>query len=233
MNTLTRPTDIELAETLADEIAAHLTEAVAARGRASLVVPGGSTPKLLFAALSCRPAPWDRVFVTLTDERWVSPRDPASNERQVRELLLQGLAGAAKFVGLKTTAPAAEEAVGDVEARLAVVPRPFDVVVLGMGEDGHFASLFPGVDGLSAALDPRAVARCVAIQPPTAPHERMSLTLAALASCRSLYLYATGPIKRAVIDRAQSREARPQDLPIAAVLRTCGDRLTLVRDGKP
>lgn len=232
MRLLTRPTDIELAETLADEIAAHLTEAVAARGRASLVVPGGSTPKLLFAALSCRPAPWDRVFVTLTDERWVSPRDPASNERLVRELLLQGLARAAKFVGLKTTATTAEEAIGDVEARLAVLPRPFDVVVMGMGEDGHFASLFPGAAGLAAALEPKGLSQCVAIRPPAAPHERMSLTLAALAEARHLYLYATGPTKRAVIDRASSKETRPAELPIAAVLRSAGDRLTLARDGR-
>lgn len=221
------PDALALAEALADDVAARLTAAVDERGRASLVVSGGETPKPFLVALSCRPVPWERVFVTLADERWVPPRDPASNERLVRECLLEGPAARAKFVGLKTTAPEPEEAEGDVEARLAVVPRPFDVVVLGVGADGHTASLFPGAAELDAALDARRIATCAAIHPPNAPHPRMTLTLYALASARHTFLHATGAEKRAVIESAQTPTADPRRTPVAAVVRALGDRLTV------
>lgn len=225
--TLTRPDPLALAETLADEIAALLTEAVATRGRATLVVPGGSTPKPLLVALSCRPAPWERLFVTLTDERWVATSDPNSNERQVRELLLQGRAAKAKMVGLKTTAPTPEEAEGDVEARLALVPRPFDVIVLGMGEDGHFASLFPGAAELDAALDLGRVASCTALYPPETQHPRLTLTLPAITTGRHVFLLVAGEVKRAVLEQAARRSADLRALPVAALLRAMGDRLTI------
>jgi 6-phosphogluconolactonase len=227
MAELLRPDPLALAEALADEVATLLSAAVNERGRASLVVSGGETPKPFLVALSCRAVPWERVFVTLADERWVPPRDPASNERLVRENLLEGPAARAKFVGLKTTEPEPEDAEGDVEARLAVVPRPFDVVVLGVGSDGHTASLFPGAVNLDAALDPRRIATCTTIHPPAAAHPRMTLTLHALASARRVYIHCTGAEKRAVLERARSPSADPRRTPVTAVLRTLGERATV------
>jgi 6-phosphogluconolactonase len=147
------PDCASLVRSLADEIAGWLGEAVAARGAASLVVPGGSTPGPLFDALAGKELLWSAITVTLNDERWVDPADPASNERLVRERLLTGCAAEAGFVGLKTAAATARDGLAEVEARLAAIARPFDVMLLGMGADSHTASLFPGSAALAASLD--------------------------------------------------------------------------------
>ena len=207
-----------LVEALADEIAARLADGVAARGAASLVVPGGSTPAPLFDALCERDLPWKAVVITLNDERWVDPSDAASNERLVRERLLVGRAAEACFFGLKTPAATPRQAVVEVEARLADVARPFDVMVLGMGEDGHTASLFPYSAALAASLggDPAQV------QAVEAPHargaiERMTLSLPAIVDSRSVAVLITGSEKLAVLGRA-AEPGDPLALPIRAVL---------------
>src|SRR5579863_3670273 len=130
-----------LSAALALEISTRLAEAVAARGRASLVATGGTTPGPLYDALSSQPAPWERVEVTLTDERWVDPAAPDSNENLVRRRLLVDRAAAAAFVPLKSSDAKAVDAEIAVDAALRGMPRPFDVLVLGMGEDGHICSL--------------------------------------------------------------------------------------------
>src|SRR5580698_846793 len=125
-----------LAQTLAAQIAATLSTAVAARGVASLVVSGGNSPVKLFAALSKKPLDWSRICVALADERWVDVNDAGSNERLVRSELLQHQAASARFLGLKNGAPTPD--IGAVSAweTFARVPRPFDTVILGMGDDG-------------------------------------------------------------------------------------------------
>ena len=185
---------------------------------ASLVVPGGSTPGPLFNALSTRELPWKRVVVTLNDERWVDPPDPASNEHLVRTRLITGRAGAARFIGLKTAAASAALAVDEVEARLAAVPRPFDVMLLGMGEDGHTASLFPSSAALQASLDGDP-ARVQAVEAPGArgAAERISLALPALLDSRFIALLITGRPKLDILRRAEG-PGDPLDLPIRAVL---------------
>ena len=207
-----------LATRLADDIAAWLAEGIEARGAASLVVPGGSTPGLLFDALSTRALAWDKVTVTLDDERWVDPGDPASNERLVRARLITGRAAAARFVGLKTADESAADAVVDVERRLAAIAQPFDVVLLGMGEDGHTASLFPGSAALKASLagDP---ARVQAAQAPGArgAAERMTLALSALLDSRAVALLITGQAKLDTLRRAEE-PGDPLDLPVRAIL---------------
>src|SRR5262245_30220515 len=137
--------------TLAALIAAQLRGALEARPAASLAVAGGRTPAALLARLSSEILAWDRVFVTLTDERWVSSDDPASNAAMLRKTLLVGAAAPARFIPLYTGAPTPDEALQSVSAALATLPRPFDIMVLGMGDDGHTASLFPGADNLEAA----------------------------------------------------------------------------------
>jgi 6-phosphogluconolactonase len=161
-----------LATTLANQIAASLASAVGARGLASLVVSGGRTPVRLFEILRTMPLAWARVCIALADERWVDPQDAASNEHLVRDVLLKDRAAAARFHGLKNGAPTPDLGAVSAWETFARVPRPFDAVLLGMGDDGHTASLFPGSPNLPGALNQAAVAGCVGMWSPSAPHAR-------------------------------------------------------------
>lgn len=206
-----------LAATLATDIAALLRAALDDRETASLVVSGGSTPAPMFRALSSAALPWDRVTVTLADERWVPADADDSNERLVRENLLQGPAAAARFVGLKSPAATPEAGMADTERALRDVPQPFDVMVLGMGDDGHTASLFPGTGELAAALDPTARTRCAPIRP-HGLQPRMTLTLPTILNSRSILLLLAGQDKRKVYEQAVAG-ADVMEMPIRAVLR--------------
>jgi 6-phosphogluconolactonase len=208
----------ELAPSLARSIAADLDAAVGRRGLASLVVSGGSTPRPLFAELCRHRLPWDRVAVTLADERWVDADDEASNEALVRRHLLVGEAAAARWTGLKTGGATPEEGRDEAEERLRQMPRPFDVVVLGMGTDGHTASLFPAAPELAAGLDLESGRLCLAVHPPAAPHPRISLTLRALLDSRRIVLHLTGEDKLDVYRRALA-DGPVEEMPVRAVLR--------------
>jgi 6-phosphogluconolactonase len=216
---VTKFADIEaVSRALADQIAASLKTAIAARGLASLVVSGGKSPIKLFEALRIQELDWSRVCIALADERWVDPSDPASNEKLVREVLLQGSAAAARFLGLKNGAPTPD--IGAVSAweTFARVPRPFDTVVLGMGDDGHTASLFPGSPNLPSALNPTAVAGCVGMRAPVAPQPRLSLNLSALLDARRIVILITGDAKwRTYL--AAGAEGPVADMPVRALLR--------------
>ena len=173
-----------LSRTLSAQLAACLKAAIAARGLASLVVSGGKSPIKLFERLRAEDLDWTRVCVALADERWVEPSDPGSNEKLVRDVLLQGSAAAARFLGLKNAAPTPDLGAVSAWETFARVPRPFDAMVLGMGDDGHTASLFPGSPNLPRALNADAVAGCVGMWSPVAPHPRLSLNLSA-ARCKT------------------------------------------------
>lgn len=203
------------AEALADRVAEQLRRAVAERGRAGLVVSGGRTPLPFFHALRARPLDWGKVTVTLADERWVSPAHPDSNEKLAREHLLRP---ETPFVPLHNMAAEVETGAAETAKALASTPLPFDAVVLGMGEDGHVASLFPRHPALKAALDPEGAALCMAVNgAPQPPPRRITLTLAALLRSRRLYLHITGENKRNVVARAMKNND-PQTLPVSAVL---------------
>jgi 6-phosphogluconolactonase len=204
--------------TLAALIAAQLRAALEARPAASLAVAGGRTPAAFLARLSSEILAWDRVFVTLTDERWVGSDDPASNAAMLRKTLLVGAAAAARFIPLYTGAPTPDEALQSVSAALATMPRPFDIMVLGMGDDGHTASLFPGADNLGAALAPKNGQPCMEIRAPGAPQPRITLTLPTLLDARSLFVLFAGPSKQRAYELA--RKSGPiEDMPIRGVLR--------------
>lgn len=199
------------ASSLAAQVSAALRVAVRERGRASLLVPGGRTPVPLFRALRRQALPWQSVMVSLTDERCVPSDHEDSNARLVRGELLAEAAAAARFVPLVNGATCASSGAAHCWQSLAVLPRPIDVVVLGMGEDGHFASLFPGSPGIEAALDVDAAPGCVAMRAPVAPADRVSLNLAALADARQLFLFITGERKRTLLESAGRRAPLPVD----------------------
>ena len=208
----------ELATALAESIAEDLLAAVEARGSASLVVSGGSTPKPLFEALCVQDLPWEKVGVTLADERWVSPEHEASNEAMVRSLLLRERAASAQLVGFWNEAPSPEEGAAATAEALGSLARPFDVLVLGMGDDGHTASLFPGAAELGDGLDLDWELPVLAVRPSHAPHPRLSLSLRALLESRRIVLHITGEEKQQVLERALWDGAE-EELPIRAVLR--------------
>ena len=202
---------------LADRISQSLLKSIVAHGRASLAVSGGSTPKPLFRRLSAVDIPWRDVVITLVDERWVDSADPASNERLVRQYLLQDRAAAATFIGLKNSSRTAAQGEAQCEQELRRIPRPFTVLLLGMGNDGHTASLFPGSAQLAAATDMHSGRICMAVTPADAPHERMTLTLPAILDAEEIILHITGSAKKAVLAKAQ--EAGPaEDMPVRFVL---------------
>ncbi|MFH2124615.1 MAG: 6-phosphogluconolactonase [Pseudomonadota bacterium] len=212
------PAADQLVTALAKRVGELLTEGVAERGQATLAVSGGSTPIPLFARLAETELPWDKVTIALVDERWVDTGSPDSNENLVRRHLLQKKAAAARFVGMKNEAatPLAGEAA--CAARLQTLPRPWDCLILGMGNDGHTASLFPGAANLAAAVDPHSGQICMAIHPPAAPHERMTLTLPAILNSRQLILHLQAAEKKRVLARAQG-DGDAAEMPIRYILR--------------
>jgi 6-phosphogluconolactonase len=207
----------QAAVALAVQVIAALRNGLATRGTASLAVPGGRTPQPLFHAMREVDLDWSRVGVALTDERWVPEDHAGSNAALVRRELLVAKAAAARFLPLYNGAATAGGAVATVWNSLQSLPMPFDAVVLGMGDDGHFASLFPHDPGLAAALDQAASPACVAMRAPVEPTERISLNLAALLQTRRLFLFITGTHKRDLL-LAAARRAADAPLPVAALL---------------
>lgn len=211
----------DLITQLADYVVDVLKRGIADRGQGSLVVSGGSTPGLLFRELSTRPMDWARVTITLADERWVPDNDPSSNAKLVAETFLQGEAAAAKFVNLYTGHATPEEGASQADTDIAAMARPFDLVLLGMGEDGHTASLFPNGDTLDACLDPNGARLVSAMNAPGAPQPRITLTLPALLNAKDIGVLLMGDSKKAVLQQVLS-DGSVEDMPIRAVIRQSG-----------
>ena len=194
-----------LADAATEAIAALLARALAERGRASLVGTGGTSPGPVYDRLSQTDLDWAHVAVTLSDERHVDVSSPNSNARLVRERLLVGRAAVAQFLPLT-----------DYAERVLKKLLPFDVVLLGMGPDGHIASLIPGSPVLAQGMDPQGQALTAESpqgfgDPPVA---RITLTLAALLQSRAIFLLIAGEAKRQVIAEAQAGA----DYPVRAIL---------------
>jgi 6-phosphogluconolactonase len=201
----------QLAEAVAEALRADLVEGE----QALLVVSGGSTPVPFFRALAACELPWERVQVTLADERWVPDEHADSNARLVREHLLQGAAAAATFLPLTTADPTPEQGAAEVAERISGLAWPASAVVLGMGGDGHTASLFPDSPELSLALSTEAPA--VAVRTPSQPQPRLTLSADRLHRARRHFLHITGGDKRAVLARALAGDDT-RELPIRAFL---------------
>ena len=202
---------------LSHRIGELLVNGIQHNGRASLAVSGGSTPVELFEWLSGLEIPWQDVVITLVDERWVEPTAADSNEHLVRTHLLKNRAAAATFIGMKNSAATAGTGEAECEQRLQQVPRPFDVLILGMGGDGHTASLFPGAEKLAMATDMNSGRICMGIAPLTAPHERMTLTLPAILASNQIFLHITGQSKKDVLQKTLA-EGPVEDMPIRFIL---------------
>ncbi len=218
--------DEDLAPAFAEWTADKLRAAIAERGAATLVVSGGKTPARYFEALSGMPLDWTRVAITLADERRVANDSPRSNARLVREALLRNHAMVASFTPLADVRLSESQELVAASARVANLPLPADLVVLGMGDNGHTASWFPGAPGLAEAMDPGARLLVVPIEAPDAPEPRLTLTGRVILRARAIALLIEGQDKLNTL--AEAFEDGPAEaMPIRAVLRGASDRLTI------
>lgn len=210
------PSRAALVDGLAGIVAGRLRSLAAERGRAALAVPGGTTPGPMLERLGEADLPWERIAVTLTDERWVPVSSERSNQRLLAGTLFRGRAAAAEFVPLHAGTPEPEQGIDAVNASLARIALPLDIAVLGMGADMHTASLFPGAVGLERALAPDAPA-AVAIRAPGAEAARVTLSARVLAAAGERHVLIAGAEKRAALARALEIGDR-RLAPILAVL---------------
>lgn len=200
---------IDLANLLAGAINSRLMPG----DRCTLVVPGGTTPGPVFETLCAASLDWDRVDVFLSDERWVAEDDERSNAGLLRRTLLRDRAASARFHPFFRAGTTPDTAAPDLAEGIAPL-LPVDVLLLGMGSDMHTASLFPGADGLAAALAPDAPAVLPVTDPGTG-EARVTLSAPVLEGAMSKHVLITGAEKRAALDRAAGLS--PEEAPIRAV----------------
>ena len=206
-----------LIETLCQSITEQLEKAIKQKGKASLLVSGGSTPKPLFEKLREVSLDWEKVSIGLCDERWVSSAHKDSNENLVKTHLIQSKASKATFIGMYIEETDMQAAEVLCEKKMKEALFPFDVLILGMGSDAHTASLFPENVKLEKAFDLDNEALCIAIEPGTAPYMRMSLTRQAILSAENIYVHFEGLEKFAVYEEVIAGEDMYK-MPIRSIL---------------
>lgn len=209
----------DAAVALADAVAKHLSERLLIAPRASLVVSGGSTPLPFFEALREKPLDWARIDVLLADERWVPEDDNDSNTRLVKENLLQGPASEARYLSLKQPGDTPADGLAAVEAALGDLHLPLDVLILGMGNDGHTASLFPDAPELELALDADSAEIVAPMTPPSQPQKRITLTLRSLSQAGFTALHLKGDDKLETLQAACRDTVKVREMPIRAFLK--------------
>jgi len=197
----------------------RLREGIMTRARASLMVSGGSTPRDLYAELASTDLAWERITIGLVDDRWVAEDHPRSNARMIRETLIQNKASTARLLTMKTADADPRDGVRAVTAAYNTIPSPYDMVLLGLGADGHTASLFPGAEGLDEAMAAglhQPLAGLTAQKSDITGEEvlRMTLTPSAIVNARDVVLMITGQEKADILERAILQNA---DLPIMQV----------------
>jgi 6-phosphogluconolactonase len=190
-----------LAHAAATAVEEALAAAINTRGSAVLVATGGRSPAPIYDLLARSLLDWSKVTVTLSDDRFVAPTSADSNERLVRERLLVGKAASAGFVPLSFEAASVEEAALSAEAAVKAL-APYDVMLLGMGEDGHVASLIPGSPMLAAGMDPTGDRFCLGVPAGVGspPVPRISMTMPALLKARQTLVLISGEAKREIVE---------------------------------
>ena len=214
MNFVEYPDRDMLALSLADRLASQLAQHLRSNEQGSLCVPGGTSPVQVFDTLSGSDIDWDRVTVFLGDERWVDGDHKRSNSRLLRRHLLKDRAAAAQYIDLYTGDPRPEDAT-EALAEALKPHLPITAVLLGMGNDMHTASLFPGADHLAEALSPGAPP-VMAVRAEGAAEPRITLTRPVLSNAIHIHLLIMGPEKREALERAQKMD--PIEAPIRAFL---------------
>jgi 6-phosphogluconolactonase len=208
----------ELAEALAQRVSGRLSQAGDERGNGFLAVSGGTTPAAFLRTLSGKSIAWDKVIVTLVDERFVPLTSPRSNAALVRSTLMQGKAAFARFVGLYRPAATAEAAAVEASNELARLPWPLDMAVLGMGADGHTASFFPDAIELAKLLSPTGDGYVLPVEAESAGEPRLTLPLSRIIAAGEIVLHIEGADKRSALEAALATGDRP----ISAVFRHAG-----------
>lgn len=207
---------------VADRCAALLSDDIANTGEASFVVPGGTTPAPVFKKLSLMDLPWNKISVAPSDERWIAVNHEQSNQYLLEQTLLINNASTAQLVGLKNGEPTPVEGEALTARNMQKLKQPFSVTVVGMGNDGHFASLFPGTPQIEQALDLNQQKRCIGIDARDCPvagdyTQRMSMTMATLIDSNLVIVLITGQQKLDVIRQAAEHKEN-FDLPVSALL---------------
>lgn len=200
---------------LAKQIQRHLEHAIEQRGQAYFVVSGGKTPIELFRVLSFTKLPWEKVTITLADERCVAATNSERNEQLVKDYLLQNQAQQAQFISLFDETISLRKNLENTVRLFTTLPT-FDVVLLGMGEDGHTASLFPCSKEVNEGLDEHA-APVLLVAPKTAPYQRMSLSKKRLLDSRIIFLHLVGEKKQAAFNQALA-DKDPVVMPVRAFI---------------
>ena len=210
----------ELAKALADAVVANINEALVVSGVAAIAVSGGTTPAKFFSELGKhKDVDWTKVYVTLVDERWVDETSDRSNAQLVNEKMLQGPAAVAHFIPLYSGGDAPDAAAVERTARqLETLPRRYAAVLLGMGNDGHTASFFPGGSNLPTALDPNTPRGIITMEAQDAGEPRLTFTFSSLQDARLLVLHIEGEGKKDVLAKAEA-PGEETEMPIRAILR--------------
>ncbi len=207
----------ELAEAVAGDVGFIIEQALTARGRAIVAFPGGETPKAALELLAARKIEWADVTIVPTDDRLVPPTDPRSNVGMLARLFLPKKARVVPLCAGETDPVAAGRA---ADERLAALEWPLDLAWLGVGADGHVASIFPGPD-YDGALNGPKIRRAMGLRPDPMPENmavnRVTLTKSALVSARTLTLVLTGKDKRKLVEKAL-KDGASSNLPVGRLL---------------
>jgi 6-phosphogluconolactonase len=198
----------------ANSIAELIQVRLSSSAEAALIVTGGSSPAMCYAELAPL-VDWSRVHVLLSDERWVPATDAGSNEKLVRENLLAAAQEKSRFHAMYAADSSPVEHCEVLNQSFSALPLPFVCTLLGLGSDGHFASLFPDADGLAGGLDINNQDWCIPVTTSASEHLRVSMTLAALLRSERIILLFFGEQKRAVYEQAKSPDSM---LPVASLL---------------
>ncbi len=210
----------QLLDSLYESVREAMQKDLAENPSVTMMLSGGSTPGPLYQRLSQAELEWSRVQITLVDERWVEPSHEASNQRLIEQTLLQNSAAKAKFLAMKNSAETPFAGEVECQAQCATLPAPYSVCLLGMGPDGHTASLFPKARGLDRALASTDLCAAIEAKPSKVTGEfvqRMSLTPSAILKAKKIVLLITGDDKWSVYQQAKSI-SDVTEMPVAAIL---------------